>query len=150
MAPILYGVIALVAGLLLASLVTAMSARQLRNSILTVVLGVGGVLMIVLAVSGRFGLAILLGSYLVWLWRLAQRAQQNASSASAGRQSTPTQQMDVAEALEILGLKPGASRDEIETAHKALMVKNHPDQGGTDWLASRLNQARDTLLGNIG
>jgi curved DNA-binding protein CbpA len=48
--------------------------------------------------------------------------------------------------LEILGLQEGATPDEIEAAYKALIVKNHPDQGGTDWLAARLNEARDILL----
>ena len=37
-------------------------------------------------------------------------------------------------------------KEEIEAAYKALIVKNHPDQGGTDWLAARLNEARDILL----
>ena len=53
-----------------------------------------------------------------------------------------------AEALDILGLEEGASEDEIEAAYKGLIVKNHPDQGGTDWLAARINEARDILLGN--
>jgi curved DNA-binding protein CbpA len=54
--------------------------------------------------------------------------------------------MGRAEALDILGLQEGASAEEIEAAYKALIVKNHPDQGGTDWLAARLNEARDILL----
>ena len=56
--------------------------------------------------------------------------------------------MSRAEALDILGLEEGASETDIETAYKALIVKNHPDQGGTDWLAARLNEARDILLGD--
>jgi curved DNA-binding protein CbpA len=51
------------------------------------------------------------------------------------------------EALEILGLKPGASDADIQAAHRRLMRSAHPDTGGSDWLASRINQARDILLG---
>ena len=54
--------------------------------------------------------------------------------------------MDRAQALEILGLDAQASPADIEAAYKALIVKNHPDQGGTDWLAARLNEARSVLL----
>ena len=51
------------------------------------------------------------------------------------------------EALAVLGLAPGATAEEIRAAHRRLMRSAHPDQGGSDWLAARLNQARDILLG---
>ncbi|TRO95598.1 hypothetical protein FKB34_08305 [Glycocaulis profundi] len=55
--------------------------------------------------------------------------------------------MTVKEALDVLGLKPDATDDEIHAAYRELMKKVHPDTGGTNALAARVRQARDTLLG---
>ena len=74
-------------------------------------------------------------------WR--EDAQSDAApGAGAARASKMTEQ----EAYEILGLKPGTSAEEIGRAHRMLMKKLHPDQGGSTYLAARVNQAKEILL----
>lgn len=55
--------------------------------------------------------------------------------------------MSVAEARDILGVSPGATSAEIEAAFRRLMLRAHPDHGGSAGLAARINAARDRLLG---
>jgi hypothetical protein len=50
------------------------------------------------------------------------------------------------EALAVLGLKAGAGADEVRAAHRRLMKDFHPDHGGTDYIAAKINQAKDVLL----
>lgn len=59
----------------------------------------------------------------------------------------PTTGMSPGEARDILGVPPGATRAEIEAAFRRLMLRAHPDHGGSAGLAARINAARDRLLG---
>ena len=68
-------------------------------------------------------------------WKGTERARQSGTSAMSGD-----------EALAVLGLKPGATSEDIKNAHRRLMKDFHPDRGGSDYLAAKINQAKDILL----
>ena len=76
----------------------------------------------------------------------AWRENTQGHAAGGQRRATSSGKMTDEEAYQILGLQPGAGRDEIGRAHRALMKKLHPDQGGSTYLAARVNEAKDTLL----
>ncbi len=69
--------------------------------------------------------------------------EENKNTSSGGFQET----MDRSEALQILGLSEPISKEQVESAHRKLMQKLHPDRGGSDYLAIKLNQAKQVLLG---
>ena len=69
-------------------------------------------------------------------WQSGQERAAPSSSATMSKE----------EAYAVLGLKPGAREDEVRKAHRRLMKEFHPDHGGSDYLAAKINQAKDILL----
>jgi len=90
--------------------------------------------------------AQLLAAYLDRLhegWREA--AGGDAGGADGGGRAA-SGAMTADEALDVLGLEPGAGPEQITRAHRKLMKKLHPDQGGSTYFAAKVNQARDLLM----
>jgi DnaJ-domain-containing protein 1 len=106
--------------------------------------------------------AALLEAYLDWRmpdWRDGQAragdgpngGPRGGPSGSAGeqrRRRAASSGMGPEEAYAVLGLSEGASPNDIRRAHRGLMKKLHPDQGGSNYLAARINEAKEVLLGS--
>ena len=112
------------------------------------VVAIGGLLLSVLLLFTR-GLAgltpLLLLGPLLWSW--VGQARRGVPPPGSGPGRRPVSgRMTRDEAYQVLGLKPGASEADIRAAYHRLMRAAHPDAGGSDWLAARINQARDALL----
>jgi len=76
-------------------------------------------------------------------WR--EHAQRD-SAAGSRSDATSRGKMTEQEAYQILGLQPGAAAQDVARAHRSLMKKLHPDQGGSTYLAARVNEAKEVLL----
>jgi DnaJ-domain-containing protein 1 len=76
---------------------------------------------------------------------LGIKAGEEARSGTNARRPTAAN-MSADEAHDVLGVGAGASREDIQAAHRALMKRYHPDQGGSTYLASKINEAKDVLL----
>jgi len=145
MAYLLFGIGLLIIGFLLLQMLGKATARNLKLFGISTVFLIAAVALVLFVVSGRYGLAAPAGAVALWGMRAYLLARQ-IRKAGAPPQKAQAEKMTRAEALDILGLDESADEADIEAAYKALIVKNHPDQGGSDWLAARLNEARDFLL----
>lgn len=81
-----------------------------------------------------------------WLERCRPGWRDWPAAGESPRASAGSGTMTREEAYDILGLLPDASADQIKEAHRRLMMKVHPDHGGSTYLAAKINQAKDLLL----
>ena len=111
------------------------------KALLTWVAALAGLsLAALLVLTGRGGLALsglVLGGPLAWSYWQERRGRRVVRAVP---------RLGRAEALDVLGLTEGASDADVQAAWVRLMRVVHPDGGGSDWLAARVNQARDVLL----
>ncbi len=109
-------------------------------------LAVAALVALVLLVRGGatvlLPIGLVLAPMLFRYWHSRESAQPNENSRSTHVNR------EREEAYRVLGLPPGASREEIKAAHRRLMQRVHPDHGGSDELAARVNKAKDLLLGD--
>ena len=84
---------------------------------------------------------------MAYLDRREPRWREHAQGdAATGRASWSSGKMTEEEAYQILGVQAGASAEDVGRAHRSLMKKLHPDQGGSTYLAARVNEAKEVLL----
>lgn len=81
-----------------------------------------------------------------WIERTHPEWRDMWNAAAGARPPGPSPRMTRAEALAILGLKDGASSGDVRSAHRRLMKTAHPDLGGSDYLAAKINEAKELLL----
>ncbi len=145
MGALLLGLIALIACIFLFRVFVAADPKKL----LTVARHAGIALLLLLivffSVTERWLPAVFLGGIAWSLYTEGRLLPRSREEVARARRRTST--MSREEALKVLGLGAGASEDDIREAHRRLILQNHPDRGGSDYLASKINEAKDVLLG---
>jgi hypothetical protein len=117
------------------------SPREIKALFLSIAGLAVGLGALFLAITGRLPAAI---GILLALWPLALAWIRNRKPPHTNAAANIN--LTTREAYEVLGLDEGASEDAIREAHIRLMKKVHPDQEGSDWLAQKINAAKDLLL----
>lgn len=130
--------------------------KQRKAEFIKLGLAVTVVLVIGLTITGRMhwigaaitGLLVGIRQFLptlVKLFPMLASLRSNANSQKGPIPPSESGKMTTEEALAVLGLDIGASEQDIIDAHRKMMQKIHPDRGGSDYLAAKINQAKDTL-----
>lgn len=165
MARLILLIAALAIALILWHKITKARGDERKKLIFWSILGSLGAILLVLAVTGHLNLitaaiagliallprAMQLLKYLPFLSKIFQQHRQGSNSGQQQanhEQSAPRgkQRMSREQAMEVLNLKAGFTRQDVIQAHRRMMQKVHPDRGGSDYLAAQINQAKDTLI----
>jgi DnaJ family protein C protein 19 len=151
MFPLVAGLAALIIGIVVIATFARADARALAHRVgrpsvvLSLLLTVG------LISTGRISLAFLSGIVAYALITGVRipgfGTRDRHSQFSEEKKRNAGTQMSREEALEVLGLPESADADEVRAAHRRLIQQIHPDKGGTNYLAAKINAAKDTLLG---
>ena len=148
MAPLAAGLAVLLIALLFAHAFLSTDVKRLARGMR----GMAGIVLALLAIGlvlmGRVGFAFLAGS-VAWAILTGGRVGTNPFGRQGGGSAGPPASgaMSRAEALKVLGLGESAKEADIRAAHRRLIAQIHPDRGGSDYLAAKINQAKDVLLG---
>jgi DnaJ-domain-containing protein 1 len=158
---------AVVAGVIALCVLLLLARGYLRTSARTLASGMrfsGGLILalvtLALAITGRIGFAFVTATGAWYLlfgsappWGNPYGAYRDGAGGPQGNRqsgnSAPPRanSMSRSEALKVLGLDEGATEEQIRAAHKRLILQTHPDKGGTNYLAAKINEAKDALLG---
>lgn len=90
--------------------------------------------------------AALAGKYGIEAWH-AYKARPNVPRMRKFYEGGFQPVMTRREAALILGVRESVAQEKVKEAHRRVMIANHPDAGGSDYLASKINEAKDLLLG---
>jgi len=140
-------VLLILVGVAIAILMAKLPSKQAAN-LLRWILGIGGLLLGgLLTVRGLAVAGIpMIGAALGFLGVAMGRKPSRSSGGGGSSAPSASNGMSEAEARAILGVGPDADEETIRKAHRTMMKKVHPDQGGSDALAAKVQEARDVLL----
>ena len=124
----------------LAAMLSGLAPRT-RGLVQAALLALVGVLLVAARLAPFGVMALILAGGAAARTLTKDREQPGMNDAPRG----PSGRMTEAEALRVLGLEPGADARAVEAAHKRMIVRAHPDVGGSDYLAAKVNEARAVL-----
>jgi hypothetical protein len=150
MPALLIGFAALLVVVALARLLAAAEPRSLARvmRVLGAVIAVVAGALLTLRGLGVIGAPLAVAGLGFLLPRRRPRIEEGLGGGAPPPPPGPDLSLD--EAYAILGLEAGATAEEVKAAHRRLIARVHPDHGGSDWMAAKLNRAKELILESLG